>query len=250
MNEQDTFAGSAVGTWVSLGDPAIGEILAPEFEFVVFDTEHTPNGLETVTDSVRAIDAAPGETLSLARVPWNDPIRIKRLLDTGVGGVIVPMIETEEEARAAVAACRYPPEGVRWMAAARASGYGRTFESYVEGAKEEIETVLQIETERGVGNAAAIAAVDGVDALLVGPADLSSNLGVRGEWSDERFVGAVESVLEAAHEAGTPVGTLAIDADQLRTFGAFAFDFMITGVDAALLRAGAQRLHGIADEVL
>jgi 2-keto-3-deoxy-L-rhamnonate aldolase RhmA len=239
-----------IGTWVSLSDPAVAELLAPDFDFVVLDTEHTPNSLETVTDCARGVDAAAGDALPLARVAWNDPVRIKRTLDTGVAGVIVPMVEDREQAQAAVAACRYPPEGVRGMAAARASEYGRSFESYVERANEDVLTILQVETGSAVENAGEIAAVDGVDALLVGPSDLSANLGVLGDWGSDAFVDAVTGVVEAADDAGTPVGTLGIDSDQVRTFADLGIDFLVAGVDASMLLPGAARLRGGAEDAL
>lgn len=239
-----------IGTWVSLSDPAVAEILAPDFDFVVLDTEHAPNSLETVTDCARAVEAAAGDALPLARVPWNDPVRIKRTLDTGVAGVIVPMVEDREAAEAAVAACRYPPEGVRGMAAARASEYGRSFDSYVERANEDVLTVLQIETATGVENVADIAAVDGVDALLVGPADLSANLGALGEWESDTFADAVATIVGEANDAGTPVGTLGIDPDQVRTFADLGFDYLVAGVDASMLLAGADRLRSSAEDAL
>lgn len=239
-----------IGTWVSLSDPAVAEILAPDFDFVVLDTEHAPNSLETVTDSARAVDAAAGDALPLARVPWNDPVRIKRTLDTGVAGVIVPMVEDSEAAEAAVAACRYPPAGVRGMAASRASEYGRSFDSYVERANEDVLTVLQIETATGVENVADIAAVDGVDALLVGPADLSANLGALGEWESDTFADAVATIVEEANDAGTPVGTLGIDPDQVRTFADLGFDYLVAGVDASMLLASADRLRSSAEDAL
>lgn len=239
-----------VGTWASLADPAVPELLAPDADFVLLDTEHTPNGLETVADCARAVDAAAGDAIPLARVAWNDPVRIKRLLDLGVAGVMVPMVESAAEARAAVEACRYPPGGVRGIATARASAYGREFESYVERANEELLTILQIETEAGVEHAADIAAVDGVDALFVGPADLSANLGVFGEWDDPALVEAISTVLAAGDDAGTPVGTLGADPGQVRALGSMGFDFLIAGVDTALLLSGVAEAVGAARDVL
>ncbi|WP_254830682.1 HpcH/HpaI aldolase family protein [Haloglomus salinum] len=239
-----------VGTWASLADPAVAELLAPDADFVMLDTEHTPNSLETVTDCARAVDAAPGDALPLARVPWNDPVRIKRVLDTGVAGVMVPMVESADEAAAAVEACRYPPGGMRGIAAARASDYGRNFEAYVETANQEVLTILQIETEAGVENAADIAAVEGVDALFVGPADLSANLGVFAEWSSPELREAIGTVLEAGETAGTPVGTLGSSPDEIRTLGSLGFGFLIAGVDTAMLLDGVAEAVGAARETL
>lgn len=250
MQEQFRAGDPLVGTWASLSDPAVAELLAPDFDFVILDTEHTPNSFETVTGQARAVDAADGDALPIARVPWNDAADIKRLLDVGVGGVMVPMIDTASEAERAASACRYPPEGVRGVAASRASDYGRDFEAYVERANDEVLTIAQIETEEAVGNAADIADVDGIDALFVGPADLSKNLGVFGEWSDETFVGAVRDVLEAAAAAGTPVGTIGATPDEIRALGSMGFQFVIAGLDTAYLLGGAHRARRAAEEVL
>jgi 2-keto-3-deoxy-L-rhamnonate aldolase RhmA len=250
MRESLRSGEAVVGTWVSLADPAVAELLAPDFEFVVLDTEHTPNTLETVANCARAVDAAPGDALPIARVAWNDPVRIKRILDLGVGGVMVPMVETPDEAEAAVAACRYPPDGIRGMAAARAHDYGRSFDEYVERANDDVLTILQVETEEGLSNVEEIDAVDGVDALFVGPADLSANLGVLGEWESDAFVDGVERIVTAAQDAGTPVGTLGVDVDQLRAFDSFDYDYVIAGVDAAMLLGGAADLRAAGDEML
>jgi 2-keto-3-deoxy-L-rhamnonate aldolase RhmA len=250
MRESLRSGEAVVGTWVSLAEPAVAELLAPDFEFVVLDTEHTPNTLETVANCARAVDAAPGEALPIARVAWNDPVRTKRILDLGLGGVMVPMVETPDEAEAAVAACRYPPEGIRGMAAARAHDYGRSFDEYVERANDDVLTILQVETEEGLSNVEEIAAVDGVDALFVGPADLSANLGVLGEWESDAFVDGVERIVTAAQDAGTPVGTLGVDVDQLRAFDSFDYDYVIAGVDAAMLLGGAADVRAAGDEML
>lgn len=231
------------GTWLSIGHPAVAEILASlEYDYIVIDTEHTPMGLETLEDVLRGIEAG-GDVASIARVPWNDPVRIKRLLDTGVDGVLIPMVDTPEEAREAVEAVRYPPEGRRGIAAGRASRYGLEFEEYVARADEELATIVQIETETGVENAESIARVDGVDSLLVGPADLSAALDVFGEWDDDRFVDAVDAVLEAGEATGTAVGTLSIDADDVERWHEAGFDYQIVGVDFLELIDGARRLR-------
>lgn len=235
---------------MSLSDPAVAELVSPDFDFVVLNREHTPNGLETIADQARAVDAATGEAVPVARVPGNDPVAIKRTLDLGVAGVVVPSIQSREEAEAAVAACRYPPEGIRGVAAARAAQYGRTFDEYVAGANEDVLTVLQIETERGVENAAAVAAVDGVDALFVGPADLSADLGAIGEFDDAAFRDAVRDVLDAGESTGTPVGTLCTGPDAVRSLGAAGFDFLVAGLDTAFLLDGATAVADVAADVL
>jgi len=239
-----------VGTWVSLADPSVAEIAAGEaFDFVVVDTEHTPLGLETVADCLRGIDA-DNDTAGVVRTPWNDPVRIKRLLDLGPDGLLVPMVESAAEARGAVGATRYPPEGDRGVAAARAADYGRNFESYVREDHRDVSVIVQIESETAVDNAADIAAVDGVDALFVGPADLSASLGVFAEWTDPAFLGAIETVIDAGESAGIPVGTLGTTPEQIQALGSLGFDYMVAGADFTHLVEGQKRSLEAAEDVL
>ncbi|PSQ12080.1 aldolase [Halobacteriales archaeon QS_7_69_60] len=239
----------SVGTWCSLSDPAVVELAAGgDVDFVVVDTEHTPMGLETVADCLRA--AAAGGCPAVARVPWNDPVRIKRLLDLGPEGLLVPMVDTAAEAREAVAATRYPPAGVRGIAAARAADYGRSFERYVESTHRELTVAVQVESETAVDNAADIAAVDGVDALFVGPADLSAALGCFGDHDAAAFRAAVETVLAAGAAADVPVGTLGTTPAELRSLGELGFDFLVAGADFAHLVEGQRRAVGAAADVV
>ncbi|WP_158059183.1 HpcH/HpaI aldolase family protein [Halorussus halophilus] len=241
---------SVVGQWLAIGHPTVAERCAPHADFVVVDTEHTPTTLESVTNVVRAAEATAGETASLARVADNDPVRIKRVLDTGVSGVLVPMVESAEQAREAVEAVRYPPDGVRGIAGSRANEYGDAIDAAVESAGTELTTIVQIETERAVDTAAEIAAVEGVDALLVGPADLSGNLGVFGEHESEVFTQAIESVLAGASDAGTPVGTLATDDAEIQLWADYGFDFQIVGTDIGYLGAGAEQAKETYEDVM
>lgn len=227
------------GTWVAIPHPAVAELAAEQgFDCVFLDAEHTPAGVETVEGLVRAVDAG-GDAASIVRVPWNDPVRIKRVLDTGPTGVMVPMIESREEAAAFVEATSYPPDGIRGMAATRASGYVTGFEEYVERANEEIVTIAQIETEEGVENVADIAGVEGLDALFVGPADLGASVGA--DPGEPAFETAVERVVEGAHDAGTAVGTLATSTEAIDGWVDRGVDFMAVGYDLAYLAAGAER---------
>lgn len=232
----------AIGNWVSIGHPAVAELSAGlGFDFVTIDTEHAPLSVGEVERLLRAVDAADGETGSVVRVAWNDPVRIKRVLDAGPDGLMVPMVETREEAEAVVDAVRYPPAGSRGIAAGRASNYGLEFESYVESANDSLLTVVQIESERGVENAADIASVEGIDALFVGPADLSASLGVFGEFEHETFRDAIERIVTGAHDAGAPVGTLTTEEAEIPRRVEQGFDFLVTGVDAGHLVAGNER---------
>lgn len=233
-----------LGSWVSIGHPAMAEIPASlGFDFVVVDTEHTPTSLETVENMIRAVEAARGSTEPIVRVAGNDPVRIKRVLDLGVGGVMVPMVETAEQARAVVDAIRYPPQGNRGIAAARASRYGLDLGERVAGGGEDLVTVVQVETERGVEHADEIAAVDGVDVVFVGPADLSASLGVFGEWDHERYQTAIERVIAAADDAGVAAGTLALDAADVHAQLEAGFSFVIAGIDASHVVDGCREVR-------
>lgn len=226
------------GTWVSIGHPTVAEVSASlGFDFILIDTEHTAISLETLENMVRGVEAADGDTEVVVRVPSDDHIRLKRVLDIGVSGVMVPMVDSATEAEALVEAVRYPPEGIRGIAGGRASDYGLSFDEYVSSASDSLFTVVQIETQAGLANVDEIAQVDGIDSLFVGPADLSASLGVFGDLESDCFEQAVESVVEAGQAHGLPVGTLTIDPDDIETRVQQEFDYLIVGKDVSTLAA-------------
>jgi 2-keto-3-deoxy-L-rhamnonate aldolase RhmA len=228
--------GSPAGVWLSIPSPTVAEIVAgTDTDFVVVDTEHTAASVETVEHAVRAVESAPGDTVALVRAAWNDPVRIKRLLDTGAAGVIAPQVETASEAASFVDATRYPPAGDRGLAASRGSDYGAALDDYYETAGDRLATVVQVESERAVDNVAELSAVDGLDAVFVGPADLSASLGVFGEYDAPAFQTAVETVLA---DSAVPVGTLATDPAQVETWTETGFDFQAVAADASALQRG------------
>ncbi|MBX0294092.1 HpcH/HpaI aldolase family protein [Haloarcula nitratireducens] len=238
-----------LGTWLSIGHPTVAEAAAGlDVDFVLVDMEHTTMCLETVEGMARGVDAAEGDTDTVVRVPWNDPVRLKRIVDIGVAGVMAPMIGTAEEARTLVRALRYPPDGIRGIAGSRATGYGRNFEEYVQTANGSILTVAQIETQQGLDNVAEIARVDGIDALFVGPADLSAALDLFGEWHSEEFDHALEAVVRAGNAADVPVGTLTVDVRDVPKRVAQGFDFLIAGKDVSLLMDGIETAIDEYDE--
>lgn len=242
-----------VGTWVALSDPAIAELSARlEFDAVMIDGEHSTNSIETITEMARAIDAAdvdpdPG---AIVRLSENDPTEIKRVLDAGVDGVMAPMIDTPEDARALVEATRYPPEGVRGVGYGRGTEYGEAFPEYLERANEDLVTIAQIETEAGLENVEEIAAVDGLDGLFVGPADLSAALGIFGETDGDEFVEAVDRVLEAGHAVDKPVATLAFEEDEIERWVDRGFDFVLAGVDIDYVKAGGLRAKAMFEDAM
>ncbi|SER39162.1 HpcH/HpaI aldolase family protein [Natrinema salaciae] len=237
-------AGDALGTWVSIGHPAVVEAAARAgFDFVLVDTEHTELSLETVADLARAAAAAPGELGVVVRPAWNDPVRIKRILDIGVDGIMVPMIDTPEAAEELVRATRYPPDGDRGVASGRAAGYGQRFVQYVESGHRSLLTIAQIETPAGVDHAEDIAVVDGIDALFVGPADLSASLGVFAEWDAPKLDGAMARVVEAGANADAPVGTLTVREGDVADRVERGFDFQIAGKDMTTLIETGERIR-------
>lgn len=242
---------SVVGSWVSIGHPAMAEIPAAlSFDFVIVDTEHTSTSLETVENVLRAVDGTPGPTESVVRVAANDETQIKRVLDLGVAGVMVPMVESAAEAQAVVDAVRYPPAGNRGIAGSRASRYGLDLAANVDSAGEGLLTVVQVESEAGLANVDEIAAVEGVDVLFVGPADLSASLGIFGEWDHERYVDAIERVVSAAEEYDIAAGILAIDAEDVTEQLAMGFRFTVAGVDATHVVDGCRKAMSAYEEGL
>lgn len=237
------------GGWVSIPHGEVAELTARhDYDFVCVDMEHAPTDVGDLSDLVRGVDAAPGETVPLVRVPGNDEVVIKRALDTGVGGLMVPRIDTAADAEAVVAASTYPPEGIRGTAGTRASGFGADLPEYLGDADDALTRIVQIETLSAVENAADIAAVAGIDALFVGPADLSVALDVPLDYEAEAFESAVAEVVDAAESAGVPVGVFATDPGRFGTWAELGFDFGIMGYDAGFVRAGNERLLAAYDE--
>lgn len=231
------------GTWLSINSPTVAEVTASlPVDFVVIDTEHSAMGLETVENMVRGVDAVDGDTGSIVRVPGNDKDHLKRVLDIGVDGVLVPRIETAEEARDLVEATTYPPEGDRGIASGRASDYGGDFQEYVEHADDLVVTIAQIETKRGVENASEIAAVEGIDAIFIGPADLSGSLGIFAQWDSELLDQYINDAIRASKEHEKPVGTLVIQPEDIETRIDQGFDFLAVGKDTATLGSGTDEL--------
>ncbi|MEM0944346.1 MAG: HpcH/HpaI aldolase/citrate lyase family protein [Pseudomonadota bacterium] len=221
------------GLWSAMASPVAAEINAQAgFDWVLVDMEHGPNDIGSVLSQVQVLAAGPAPVL--CRPAWNDPVLIKRVLDIGIQTLIIPMVQNAEEARAAVAATRYPPEGIRGVAGAtRASGYGRVA-GYLGAAAEEIALVVQIESAEAVANIDEIAAVEGVDALFVGPADLAASMGHLGNIGHEAVQAAMVEASERATGAGKPIGTLAVDPPVARNYEQMGFSFIAVGVDSLL----------------
>ena len=202
-----------LGAGISLADPAVTEALAESVDFFWIDLEHSAIGVESLL--AHLIAAKAGGTAALVRIPTFDVGWIKRVLDSGAPGVIVPQIRSAEEVRAVVAACRYPPVGQRGFGPRRPSNYGRFGGAeYLRMANENVFVCVQIETAEALRDLEAIVAVSGLDAIAVGPADLSGAMGLPGQLRDPRVTEAVRTIAIKAKQAGKYVGIgMGPDAD-------------------------------------
>jgi len=198
----------SLGIWLGLADPALAEISGHAgYDFAIIDNEHGIGDIRDVANMLRAFGAF--STTAMVRVPGRDPDYLKRILDAGAQAVMIPMIETAEQAQAAVVACRYPPLGSRGCAAGliRASGYGAAKE-YVGDAADELFIALQVESIKGVDNAAEIAAVDGVNMIFIGANDLSGSCGMLSEYGRSEVVIQIERCVTATRATGKALGTI------------------------------------------
>ncbi len=229
-----------VGYWLTLPSPSVAEILsALPLDWLLVDLEHSPVGWETLEDMLRAMRGSA--VTPLVRVPSGEPAVLKRALDRGPWGVVVPLVSSGEEARQVVAACRYPPQGIRGVAGSRASGYGATLPEYFATWNEEVLVACQVETVQAVERVEEIAAVDGVDVLFVGPNDLSANLQ---RWRDlewEGFRQAVDRVLAAARRHGKAAGVMCTGPEDALARVDQGFRFIALGSDARLLASAGLR---------
>jgi 4-hydroxy-2-oxoheptanedioate aldolase len=232
------------GTWLNLGSCMTAEIAAQAgFDWVVIDLEHGAGDHESGLHQLQAVSGTP--TCPIVRIAWNEAPRFKRVLDLGAAGVVVPYVTTVEEARAAVAAMRYPPQGIRGAASIhRAARFGRDWAEYMATANDNLLTVLQIESEPALKAADGIAAVDGVDVLFVGPLDLSINLGIPQQFDDPRFRAALATVGEAARKHGKAAGILLGRPEQIEQTVADGFTFIGLGSDGGVLAEG---MRGLAE---
>lgn len=233
-----------IGLWSSLASHITVEIVAGAgFDWVLIDTEHAPNELTMVHRQLQAVGAAgEGAASAVVRPAWNDMVLFKRLLDIGVQSFLVPYVQNADEARLAVAATRYPPEGLRGVAVnTRASRYGRV-KDYVHQARNEICLMLQIETRVALDNIEAIAAVDGVDGLFIGPSDLAASLGHIGDNAHPEARAATEDAVQRIQKTGKVAGILApIEADA-RHWLERGCRFVAVGSDLGILARQSEAL--------
>ena len=233
-----------LGTAISSSDPSVTEAIGPEFDFLWIDTEHTSISLESLKCHLMALKAT--ECASLVRVPWNDPVLIKPVLDIGADGIIVPMVRTAADVAAAVAACRYPPEGIRGFGPLRPLDYGRLdAEQFCRDAHEHIITIVQIEQAEAVENIDEILAVPGLSSVAFGPQDLAASLGHRTQPTHPEVLAAIESVVRKCQAANIPAGiSVGADPDQLCDWADMGIQWLAMGVDVTLMIRAASEVAG------
>ena len=230
-----------IGLWSSLSSNYTVEVIAGAgFDWILLDMEHSPNDLESALAQLQA--AAPYPSHPVVRVPWNDMVSIKRLLDIGAQSLLVPYVSTADEARAAVSYTRYPPAGVRGVAGTtRATRFGRV-RDYAKRAQEEICLLVQVETQQALDNIEAICAVEGVDGVFIGPADLHASLGYTGEIANPKVKLLIDSAIQRIRKAGKAPGILTPNEADARHWLQCGGLFVAVGADVGILARGAEAL--------
>jgi len=240
-------ARAPLGSWLMAASPVTAEAMGwAGYDFLVLDMEHVPVDVPQALALMQAVAGTPAELV--VRLPWNDPVIVKRVLDAGAQTLMFPFVQNAEEAAAAVAATRYPPAGIRGVAAMhRAARYGMVGD-YLHRAGDEIAVILQLETPAAVADLPRIAGIDGVDAVFVGPADLSAAMGHLGGIGVPEVQAALRDAAAEAQRLGLPCGIVGGTPDLVRSYVEAGFDYVAMGSDLSLMmgaaRAALSALHG------
>jgi 2-keto-3-deoxy-L-rhamnonate aldolase RhmA len=230
-----------LGTMISLDSPEVAELMAGiGFDWLFVDAEHSPLGPAALQ---RILRAGGRQTPCLVRLQSAGEVPIKKALDSGAAGIIVPQINSGQAAADVVSMAKYAPEGTRGVGVSRAHGYGLRFQEYVASANEDLAVVVQAEHIEAVRNIEAIAATPGIDAVLVGPYDLSASLGKLGQVDDPEVRAAIDRVTEACLKAGVALGIFGMTAAAVRPYIDAGYTLIVAGIDTVLLgRAAAELL--------
>jgi 4-hydroxy-2-oxoheptanedioate aldolase len=230
-----------IGLWCSLCSNIAADVVGDSgFDWLLLDTEHSPNEIPDLVGQLQAVSG--GAATPIVRPAWNDTVLIKRCLDIGAQTLLVPYVQNAEEAKRAVEAVRYPPRGVRGVAvASRASRYGRVTD-YLKKADSEICLLVQVETRSALDQLEAIAAVDGVDGVFIGPSDLSASLGHIGNPAHPEPQKAMQDAVTRLKKIGKPAGILTGNEDEIRRYISWGYTFVAVGSDVGLLGRGADML--------
>jgi 2-keto-3-deoxy-L-rhamnonate aldolase RhmA len=225
-----------IGSWITLAHPAIAEIMAKAgFDWLTVDMEHSVLTIREAEELIRVIDLC-GVT-PLVRLSANDPVQIKRIMDAGAHGLIVPMVNSASEAEQAVTAVRYPPEGRRGVGLARAQGYGTRFNQYLNWVNRNALVIVQVEHIKAVDNLEAILSVEGVDGFIVGPYDLSGSLGVPGEFDHPLMKNAMQRIEAVGKDSGKAPGIHVIEPkpDEVKNRIEQGYRFVAYSLDIRML---------------
>ncbi|MCL4488856.1 MAG: HpcH/HpaI aldolase/citrate lyase family protein [Chloroflexi bacterium] len=228
------------GSWLSLGSSLTAEIFGRAgFDWLVIDMEHGTGDFRELVHQLQALEATPA--VPLVRVAFNEPWLIKRTLDLGPSGLLIPVVESAEQARQAVRAMRYPPEGIRGViTSSRSTSFGSEFAQYRASANELLLTVIQIELKQAVEEVDAIAAIPEVDVLFVGPVDLTTSLGVPGQLDSDIAQAALQRIEHAARAHGKALGILMPNYESVVPYKERGYQFVGVGSDVALLNQSAR----------
>jgi 4-hydroxy-2-oxoheptanedioate aldolase len=230
-----------IGLWSSLCSNIAAEVVADSgFDWILIDGEHSPNEVPGVMAQLQAL--VGGTAMPVLRPAWNDTVMVKRMLDIGAQSILVPYVQNAEEAARAVASVRYPPAGIRGVAAAtRASRYGRV-SNYLKSADSEICLLVQVETRAALTQLEAIAKTDGVDGVFIGPSDLAASMGHIGNPAHAEVQAALEDAAKRLNAVGKAAGILTLNEDEARRYIGWGYTFVAVGSDIGLLSRGADTL--------
>lgn len=233
MNTKSNNKKTLIGTIFTTGAPQVAEIISlTGFDWVLIDMEHSTLSLDSVQNALQIID---NKILKIVRVPGNDEIWIKRVLDTGCDGILVPMVKTSDEARRVVMASKYPVDGQRSVGLTRAHKYGATFKEYVSGANKDLIIMIQIEHIDGVKNIDSILKVKGIDSIFIGPYDLSASMGFMGQPDHAEVRAAIKLIKEKCRKAGLPYGIFGSTPESVAGEFKDGCKYLICGVDASII---------------
>ena len=230
-----------LGSWITLGHPSIAEILASAgYDWLVVDLEHTTISIELAGELIRVIDLCG--VAPLVRLTSNHPDQIKRIMDAGAHGIVVPMVNSVEDAARAVAATRYAPQGIRGVGLARAQKYGTGFNDYLQWQKDGLVVIVQIEHKDALNHLEAIFSVPGVDGFIIGPFDLSCSMGLPGEFDRPEFKAAMNQILTTGLRMNFPAGLHIVEPDPVRLCQVIAegYRFIAYSVDIRMLDVAAR----------
>lgn len=230
-----------IGLWSSLCSNIVAELIGDSgFDWILLDTEHSPNELPGLVSQMQAL--ATGTATPIVRPAWNDTVLIKRILDAGAPALLIPFVQNAAEAAAAVAATRYPPEGVRGITTSgRAARFGRV-RGYLASAAAEICLLVQVETRAALADLEAIASVPGVDGVFIGPSDLSASLGHLGDSAHPEVQDALKDAVTRLKAVGVPAGILTSNEEEAKRYIDWGYTFVAVGSDLGVLAKNADAL--------